>query len=135
MPAWGATIITSAARTGSAQTTRRVVRKRYNFEWPDGRCESIVDISLRDALAHFDDDEPRLIDTQIVELFPDMHEDEGLPAHAWFIGFTQPADTPRGGRPSGEVYAISVIVEYGASGGHVAGPVARQIAEYLLNEE
>jgi cell division protein FtsI/penicillin-binding protein 2 len=33
------------------------------------------------------------------------------------------------------VYAISVVIEFGGSGGRVAAPVAKQIAEYLLEHE
>lgn len=119
-------------KTGSAQTVRRVVRKRYTFEWDDGRRESVVAISRRDAEAEFDEPPDRLVRDQIVELYPHLEEGEKLPAHAWFMGYTQQKNTPRGGRPQGRVYAISVIVEYGGSGGRVAGPVAKQIAEYLL---
>jgi penicillin-binding protein 2 len=41
-------------------------------------------------------------------------------AHAWFIGYA-PADKPK--------IAFCVFVEYGGSGGHVAGAVARDILE------
>ncbi|MHC5002957.1 MAG: penicillin-binding transpeptidase domain-containing protein, partial [Planctomycetota bacterium] len=40
--------------------------------------------------------------------------------HAWFVGLVGPA----GGEP---LFAVAVIVEYGGSGGRVAGPVANQI--------
>jgi penicillin-binding protein 2 len=44
--------------------------------------------------------------------------------HAWFIGFV-PADEPK--------FAISVMVEYGGGGGGaVAGPIAKQIIEALV---
>ncbi|MCK4341168.1 MAG: hypothetical protein KAY37_05525 [Phycisphaerae bacterium] len=119
-------------KTGSAQSVRRVVTKRYVCEWPDGRRESVVAISRQDALARFGDEKPTIVDSKIAELFPRLEEGETLPAHAWFIGFTQPADTPRGEVPTGRVYAISVLLEYGGSGGRVAGPVAKQIAEYLV---
>ena len=61
--------------------------------------------------------------------------DGRLPSHAWFIGFTQSRDTPRGAAPRGKVYAIAAIVEYGGSGGATAGPVVKRIAEYLLSRD
>jgi peptidoglycan glycosyltransferase len=54
---------------------------------------------------------------------------EGLPPHAWFIGFA-PADNPK--------YAIAVLVENGgdmgseATGGRVAAPMASQVLSTLL---
>lgn len=48
--------------------------------------------------------------------------------HAWFVGFVQ---KPGSTRPD---YAIAVIVEYGGSGGAVAGPIANQIL-YALKAE
>ena len=44
-------------------------------------------------------------------------------AHAWFIGYA-PADHPK--------LAFCVFVEYGGSGGHVAGAVARDVLEACL---
>ena len=48
--------------------------------------------------------------------------------HAWFVGFVQ---RPGSARPD---YAIAVLVEYGGSGGAVAGPIANQIL-YALRAE
>jgi cell division protein FtsI/penicillin-binding protein 2 len=48
--------------------------------------------------------------------------------HAWFVGFVQ---KPGSSRPD---YAFAVIVEYGGSGGAVAGPIANQIL-YALRAE
>jgi cell division protein FtsI/penicillin-binding protein 2 len=77
-------------------------------------------------------------ETKLVRLTPSTHEqpDRDHPwyrasdetgeklNHAWFIGFV-PADQPR--------YAISVMVEYGGGGGGaVAGPIAQQIIEALV---
>ncbi len=47
--------------------------------------------------------------------------------HAWFVLLVG----PEGGAPS---HAVSVIVEYGGSGGKVAGPVANQIVRALAAE-
>lgn len=49
-------------------------------------------------------------------------------AHAWFVGLVKKDGEAR------PRYAISVVVEYGGSGGNVAGPVANQIV-YALRDE
>lgn len=121
-------------KTGSAQTVQRVINWRYTCQWPDGQREEVIAASRDDALALFDDPKPEIVGWRANERFPALLEGESVPAHAWFIGFTQPAATPRGHRPSGRVYGISVVVEFGGSGGAVAGPVVRKIAEHLLEE-
>ena len=57
-------------------------------------------------------------------------DDEGRPGldHSWFVGLVGPEDTAR------PMYALAVIVEYGGSGGRVAGPVANQIIHALQAE-
>lgn len=47
----------------------------------------------------------------------------GKPDHAWFAGYV-PADNPR--------VAFVVVLEHGGSGGHVAGPVAHDFVQALL---
>lgn len=122
-------------KTGSAQTGQRILNRRYTFEWPDGHREERIAVSLEEALETFGDEKPECVGYRAHERYPYLEEGEKVPAHAWFMGYTQPVSTPRGHLPSGRVYAISVIVEFGDSGGRVAGPVARQIAEYLLKDE
>jgi penicillin-binding protein 2 len=119
-------------KTGSAQTSRRVIRKWYQLEWPDGRGERVVATSKREALARYSDDKPQVVADGIDELFPPRGPDGKLPSHAWFIAYTQPKATPRGVAPRGPSYAVSVIIEFGGSGGKVAGPVAKAIAELLV---
>lgn len=54
--------------------------------------------------------------------------------HAWFIGYLQAVD--RAGQPLHEVaprIAFSVLVEFGGSGGRVAGPIAVKVAETMLD--
>ncbi|MCH2133750.1 MAG: hypothetical protein MK116_08365 [Phycisphaerales bacterium] len=46
--------------------------------------------------------------------------------HAWFVGLVGDDDVPK--------YAISVLVEYGGSGGRVAGPIANQVIQALRDE-
>ena len=48
--------------------------------------------------------------------------------HSWFVGLVGPS---RSGTP---MFALAVIVEYGGSGGRVAGPVANQIVRSLQAE-
>ncbi|MBL8851741.1 MAG: hypothetical protein JNG89_18815, partial [Planctomycetaceae bacterium] len=48
----------------------------------------------------------------------------GKPDHAWFAGYV-PADEPR--------VAFVVVLEHGGSGGHVAGPIAHNFVQALLD--
>lgn len=122
-------------KTGSAQTSRRVVLRRYECEWEDGRKRFVTAPEKQDAWLLFPEDRPKRVRyVGIQETFPAGVPGE-LPAHAWFIGFTQRKDTPRGERPRGKAYAISVIIEFGSSGGSVAAPVAKRIAEIILEDE
>ncbi|MEP0848668.1 MAG: hypothetical protein HRF50_17825 [Phycisphaerae bacterium] len=124
-------------KTGSAQAVPLVLNRRYFFEWPGGRRETVLATSEEEAALRFADvsPPPRLVGWRAQDRFPAWQEGDKLPAHAWFTGYTQPARTPRGARPRGSVYAISVIIEFGGSGGNVAGPVAKRIAELLLQAE
>ncbi|MFC3852422.1 penicillin-binding protein 2 [Salinispirillum marinum] len=58
------------------------------------------------------------------EEFDSEQTAERLRDHAWFMGFA-PADDPK--------LAVAVIVENGASGGGIAGPVAREIFDHYLS--
>jgi cell division protein FtsI/penicillin-binding protein 2 len=120
-------------KTGSAQAEATPTAYWYTFEWPDGRRERVRAYLEEDALATFDEPRPRCVGRRVAEKYPALEEGQSPPAHAWFIGYTQRADTPPGAAPTGRVYAIAVLVEFGGSGGRVAGPVARQIAEWLLD--
>lgn len=142
-------------KTGSAQASPRVLTWRYTYEWPDGEQQSFVAATEAQARAQLlaghperDPDRatanagidsiqtaakrPRLVGRRVADRYPPVAADGKLPSHAWFIGFTQSADTPRGAEPRGRVYAISVLIEYGGSGGHVAAPAAKSIAEAAL---
>ncbi|MBB4637256.1 penicillin-binding protein 2 [Longimicrobium terrae] len=48
--------------------------------------------------------------------------------HAWFAGFAG----PRGGQPE---IVVTVIVEFGESGSHMAAPVAARMADFYLNKK
>jgi penicillin-binding protein 2 len=118
-------------KTGSAQAVPVPVSYRYIFEWPDGRRETREAYLEEDAAASFGAERPRCVGRRANAKFPDLLEGESS-AHAWFMGYTQRAGLPRGAAPDGPVYAIAVVIEFGGSGGRVAGPVAKSIAEYLL---
>lgn len=122
-------------KTGSAQTVPRVTSRRYTLQWPDGRRESTVASTAAEALARYSGEKPRIVGSRAEGRFPNIGPDEKLPSHAWFIGYTQSKSTRRGATPGGRVYAISVIIEFGGSGGKVAGPVAKQIVELILSRE
>jgi penicillin-binding protein 2 len=49
-------------------------------------------------------------------------------SHAWFVGLVGPKSTKK------PTHAIAVLVEYGGSGGRVAGPIANQIIRALQKE-
>ncbi|MBK9129013.1 MAG: hypothetical protein IPM13_14600 [Phycisphaerales bacterium] len=119
-------------KTGSAQTVPRVLNWLYTLEWPDGRRETVVAASPDEALAAFADPKPTVIGWRAHDRYPQLLEGEKLPAHAWFMGYTQQANTPRGGAPRGRSLAISVLIEFGGGGGRIAAPAAKQIAEYML---
>jgi cell division protein FtsI/penicillin-binding protein 2 len=106
-----------AGKTGTAQASRFLVPKTD----PDGSIE-------RDENGK-----------TVMELLPGSTHDHPNPKapwyraideegekfdHAWFIGFV-PANDPQ--------FAISVMVEYGGGGGGaIAGPIARQIIDALI---
>ncbi|TWT45767.1 Stage V sporulation protein D [Phycisphaerae bacterium RAS1] len=119
-------------KTGSAQASPRATQWRYICEWPDGSREDVFAMSEAEALAQFGDFPPRIVGRRVSERYPAILEGEKLPAHAWFVGFTQAKSTPRGQTPQGKVYGISVLIEFGGSGGKVAAPLAKRIAERLV---
>ncbi len=121
-------------KTGSAQTPPLIISRKFTVQWPDGRREEVIAPTKPDALAQFDEPKPEVVGWRAYERFPDVLPGE-LATHAWFMGFTQPKATPRGERPTGRSYAISVVIELGGSGGRVASPVGKQIAEWILENQ
>lgn len=122
-------------KTGSAQTEPLVIDSEYTLEWPDGRRESMVARSEEGALANFSGEKPAIVGRRAHQRYPARQPGEKMPSHAWFMGFVQPAATPRGNAPRGRTFAICVMIEFGGGGGRVAGPVARDIAQALLERE
>ena len=67
----------------------------------------------------------QVVDINSREEYDEVRTNPLLRDHAIFIGYA-PYDNPR--------YSIAVIVENGESGGRVAGPIAREVLEKLLND-
>ncbi len=67
----------------------------------------------------------QVVDINSREEYDEVRKNINLRDHAIFIGYA-PFDDPR--------YSIAVIVENGESGGRVAGPIARDVLEDLLND-
>ncbi len=81
--------------------------------------------------AAFDPDK----DVSVHEVFPAPTDDpDDRHAHAWFAGYLQRI-TSRGRQIRGETpkIAFAVLVEYGGSGGQVAGPVAKDVAKLICD--
>lgn len=116
-------------KTGSAQAVSRVISRRFTFTLPDGGSESIDAPTIERARAQVPAG-AKLASQEVQERYPETEEDT-LPSHAWFIGYTQAPDTLKGAAPAGQSYAISVLVEYGGAGGAVASPIARDIARRI----
>ncbi len=54
-------------------------------------------------------------------------------SHAWFAGYLQPLDST--GRPDYQALppiAFAVLIEFGGSGGHTTGPVAKEISRVIV---
>lgn len=67
----------------------------------------------------------QVVDINSREEYDEVRSNEQLRDHAVFIGYA-PYDNPR--------YSIAVIVENGESGGRVAGPLAKEVLEVLLDD-
>ena len=67
----------------------------------------------------------QVVDINSREEYNQVRTNPLLRDHAIFIGFA-PYDNPR--------FSIAVIVENGESGGRVAGPIAKEVLEELLND-
>ena len=73
-------------------------------------------------------------DVEAVAWWPKVEPASGQHAHAWFGGYLQPLD--RGGSPNYHQMpkiAFAVLVEFGGSGGRVAGAVAKDVAATVID--
>jgi penicillin-binding protein 2 len=112
-------------KTGSAQCVPRVIRRRYVFQTADAQTVSVAAPTLeaaREALGLPASAKP--ISNTIVERWPNLPESElRRLSHAWFAGYA-PRHQPR--------VALSLIIEFGGSGGQEAAPVAREVFRALM---
>jgi len=122
--------IVLAGKTGTAQCSRIVLNRRFVVEWPDGQREKIV-AKHRDEVAERIRKTPgaRIISSRPYRLWPSKRDRTGQSiscAHAWFAGFLPgtPGATPE--------LAISVLIEFGESGGRRAAPVVKEIIHALI---
>ena len=67
----------------------------------------------------------QLVEINSREEYNEVRKNPDLRDHAIFIGYA-PYDDPR--------YSISVIIENGESGGRIAGPIARDVLQELVND-
>jgi cell division protein FtsI/penicillin-binding protein 2 len=124
-------------KTGSAQCVGRVVQRRYFFRQDDGEPQpgaavphgtselsvaaATVD-AAREMLGLPASAEP--YKTEILARHPPADPSTGkVPTHAWFAGYASYRQ-PK--------IAVAVLIEYGGSGGHTAGPAAKRIFEALM---
>lgn len=126
-------------KSGSAQT--QPVPLSYDVTYKVGEVEKVARIPgryRRDVDDAFRRRFPELSIDAIVSRTPaewwpfPRTERKTTPSHAWFVAYVQPKSVSAvGGGPS---VAIAVLVEYGGSGGKVAGPVVGQIAQLIHDE-
>jgi len=102
--------ITVAGKTGTAQATPFVIKRKK----PDGTTESIPQ---QPSTFDVPNPDPRL------QWYRGYDPEGNNLKHAWFIGFA-PAENPK--------IAFAVMVEYGGSGGTVAGPIAKGLLDALV---
>ncbi len=119
-------------KTGSAQTLPRVLNWEFEFQGNEGAVRRLVAIDEETARKELGDGEWKRTQRRAAERFPPWQPGDRLPSHAWFIGYTQAASAARGAAPEGRSVSIAVLIEFGGSGGKVAGPVAKRVIEAWL---
>lgn len=126
-------------KSGSAQT--QPVPLSYDVTCKVGDTEQTVRVpgryrrDVEDALTrHFPELKPEyIVSLEPAEWWPYRRtQDRSTPSHAWFVAYMQ--TRTGGGRPGRPTVAIAVLVEYGGSGGKVAGPIVGQIAQVIHDE-
>jgi cell division protein FtsI/penicillin-binding protein 2 len=130
-------------KTGSATVFAAPVAYRIPFIDSDGqrREEVVAERAGHPAVARFTTEHPDarvLVDEVATEAWwPPVADAEQRArerfSHAWFGGFLQPRARDGGpdwGAPA--AYAFAVLVEYGGSGGRVSGPIARGVADAII---
>lgn len=113
-------------KTGSAQCVARPLTSQYTFDLGKDKTRTIDAPTIeaaREALG--DQADAKLLRRKVMTSWPPNREKEkSPPPHAWFAGYA-PYKHPR--------IAVAVIIEYGASGGHVAAPVGKKVFQALLD--
>lgn len=134
-------------KTGSATTHAKALK--YRATWISSDGEPMQREFVADSLAMVRSDiraeDPAVDETtisgEVLARWPSrvVWEQSGMKgdfSHAWFAGFLQEKD-PATGEPVWTVepkIAFVVLVEYGGSGGNVAGVAADDIARTILDE-
>jgi len=97
---------------------------QYQVRLADG-SERTFEFPTREAARRALADLPhaKVVSRKPAGLWPFAPDGRRSPTHAWFIAYA-PADGPK--------IAVAVLIEYGGSGGRVAGPVVRDIVEHVL---
>lgn len=126
-------------KTGSATAYSWPTAFRIPFTDAGGQPgEAVIRAGARDpAIQRFQARYPGAVfepaQVTVAERWPRNAQKDDDDAHAWFAGFLQPLG--RDGQPDwGRTpsIAFAVLVEFGGSGGRVSGPIARAVAEELL---
>ncbi len=89
--------------------------------------------ALERLLALFPDATIDPSEIEVASTWPRQASKDGDYSHAWFAGYLQPLDS--NGRPDWRQpppIAFSVLVEFGGSGGRTSGPIARDVAQLLV---
>jgi penicillin-binding protein 2 len=127
-----------SGKTGSAQCPRRPLAYSVKYRLDDEaavvemvRAEYAQGANEKIRLTHRDR-KVQILKTVRAEVWPppEMEEIGARPSHAWFAGILQPAGAAVGVEPE---YAFVLMLEFGGSGGRMAGPVAKEIAEAILD--
>jgi cell division protein FtsI/penicillin-binding protein 2 len=124
-------------KTGSATTPPRPLSYRITYTDEQGAVASaIVPAGSRKQA---EDDFRREHRGAAVEIQDAVVHERWPPgdasdySHAWFAGFLQPADAD--GQPLWQRsprVAFAVLTEFGGSGGRTSGPIAKQVAGFIL---
>jgi cell division protein FtsI/penicillin-binding protein 2 len=123
-------------KSGSAQTPRWPTEFRVRHAHGEEEIEAGSESEARRLfIAKHPQFKPADLDVQCVAWFPDRPAEEGRSySHAWFAAFIQPMS---GGSPAWSQpapLAIVVLLEFGGSGGSVAAPLCRDVADMIIEE-
>jgi cell division protein FtsI/penicillin-binding protein 2 len=128
-------------KSGSAQASCRAVA--YEARWVDAKLNeqrrTVPATNAEEAARRVRQDvldsgaKPDSVQYEVARWWPRRPEpEEGMPSHAWFVGFVQ--EKSDGHRFTHPRIAFAVMLEYGSSGGRHAGPVAADIVQMIIDE-